>query len=414
MTAWPAYFFGGRVHSIPDNVRSVLVVKLSSLGDVLLGTAILPYLAGRWPGVAIDWAVESEGAALLDGNPFIRKRILVKRREMAALLPWHPVRALQLWRVCMRDLREYQYDLIIDIQGLAKSWVVLQRARCRADGLRIGKGHFPGLDVVCPHRRCVRRHAVSSYYEPFEIMDGRPLAYPLSGPVFVPAKSAQTEVAEIFFGEQPPARYVIFHPWTTWPTKHWPEEHWVGLGRALLEQGATPVISGAGDDVRRAEALAERIGCAQSGKGAIAAAGKLSFAGFAELAGGAWAVISVDSLPMHLAAAVGARVISLHGPTDPMRTGPWGRRALGVNVAGVFLSAAVCADHKGPGAFVNRAEDDTGDGSSLRLVQGDKEPPWRVVGMHCSKMPCLEKTCPRYKTECMRVLTPEKVLSVLA
>lgn len=399
---------------VPETVSSILVIKLSSLGDVLLGTAILPALAGRWPGAAIDWVVEPEGAALLDNNPFIRQPLLFRRREMAALVLRHPLRALRLWREFRRRLRECEYDLVVDIQGLAKSWLVLRQARLAPRGLRIGKGRFIGLDIASPHRRGFRRHAVPSYFEPLEsLLPSLPDAAGMR-PVFVPAESARAELEDLLHGEQPRARHVVLHPWTTWATKHWPEEHWVTLGRALLGEGLVPVISGAERDAAHSAALAERIGRGQGGRGAIVAAGRLSFAGFAHLARQALAVISVDSLPMHLAAVVGARVVALHGPTDPVRTGPWGRRALACNAAGVFLSTAGSGEASGTGMRQDGPFRGEGGEGIIRLVRADEGPPWPVAGMNCPKMPCLSKTCPRYKTECMHILTPEKVLAVLA
>lgn len=389
---------------VPTRVLSILVIKLSSLGDVLLGSAILPALAERWPEAAIDWVVEAEGAALLDNNPFIRRCLVFKRHEIVTLLLPHPLRAFRIWRGFRNTLRATGYDLVIDIQGLLKSWLILRQARLAPFGLRIGKGCFCGLDYASPHRRAFRRHAVPSYFEPLvPLLPSLPRASGMC-PVFVPAETASAEMEDLFNGKQASTRYIVLHPWTTWISKHWPERHWVSLGRALLTEGCIPVISGAQADAARSKALAEQIG-----QGALVAAGRLSFAGFALLARRARAVISVDSLPMHLAAAVGARLIALHGPTDPLRTGPWGRRAVACNAAGVFFSA-LTSPKEGETLFLE-GKSQTG---SLHVLHEGDVPPWRVREMACPKMPCLKKRCPRYATECMQFLLPEKILAVLA
>jgi heptosyltransferase-1 len=448
------------------HIRSILIVKLSSLGDVLLATAVLPFIRSIFPAASVDWVVETEGQEIVRHNPALRRVIIFPRRELAGLLLRHPVRACRVWCAARRDLRAARYDLILDLQGLARSWVVSLMARLEPQGVRAGKGRFPWITYKSPHRRAFLRHAVPSYFEVLAVL-GFP-APPLqdmrvsfapnpdcralpglqgkkqrlcaaAGPQDTPAPG---EAEDVFKGEEelqgpsqgasasggsagspcrvgdvleecgsfimkfPLMPYVVFHAFTTWPAKHWPEEHWVRLAELLYGQGLAErvVISGSRADTARAEALCEKIRLAAAGavrdKGAPAsswvtnAAGHLSFAELARLAAGARAVISVDSFPMHLAAAAGARVISLHGPSDPARTGPWGKGCRALSAAGEYCPPGACAE---PARHSWSADD------------------CLTAAANCGRMPCRRRRCMRrqsQKTACMRLVTPERVFAV--
>ena len=343
------------------------------------------------------------------------------------------------------------------MQGLARSWVVSLSARLAPQGARAGKGRFLGIRSKSPHRRAFLRHAVPSYFEVLEVL-GFP-APPLQdmrvsfAPACVDAGdetaggardadsrkgcAEHTEQAEFFmkkfvFSQTP---YIVFHAFTTWQTKHWPEEHWVRLAEFVFAHGLAQrvVISGSRVDSARAEALCAKIRLASAAADALPArgtdasswvvnaAGNLSFAGFARLAAGARAVVSVDSFPMHLAAAVGARVVSLHGPSDPARTGPWGEGCLALSAAGICrpleayarLAAGgerECAEAGGavPRSGREAHHDAACDPAAATNVNTAPREP-----APCGRMPCRRRRCPRWKAACMRRITPERVFAAL-
>ena len=88
-----------------ERIRSILIVKLSSLGDVLLATAVLPCIRSHFPAASVDWVVETEGRDILRPNPALRRVIVFPRRELARLLPFSPVRAWRLWRAFRAELQ---------------------------------------------------------------------------------------------------------------------------------------------------------------------------------------------------------------------------------------------------------------------------------------------------------------------
>jgi len=352
--------------------RAILIVKLGSLGDVLLATAVLPALRATWPGAAISWAVETGAAPLLIGNPELAEILILDRGAIERALPWHPLCALRLWRDFRRQVRAREYDVVIDLHGLARSWLVALAARRAKGGLRIGKGRFPFVDIKSPHRRDFLRHAVPSYFEPLELLG---LACPEESamqPSFhyegrgEDAARVECRAALppewIKDGETRP--WVVLHAFTTWPTKHWPDAHWRQLANRIAAAGYGLVLTGGPADVARAAALLVTL----PQDAAVSVAGRLSCAGLAALCRGAAGVVSVDSFPMHLAATVGARVVSIHGPTDSRRTGPWGRAARAVAAPGP---------------------------------------------VPCGKAPCRRRRCRKYGAVCMELVTPELVYEQL-
>jgi ADP-heptose:LPS heptosyltransferase len=436
---------------IPQRVSSILIIKLSSLGDVLLGTVVLPTLAAHWPEAVIDWVVEPAGEALLANNPYLRQRIIFPRREIARLLLRHPFRALKLLRSFRQAVGKKQYDLVIDLQGLAKSWIVMLLADTHHHALRVGKGRFPFVDIKCPHQRAFRRHAVPSYFEPLSKIMSLPPVISEVLPIFIPDKLAHEQRAKLWQGEQSLARYVVFHPWTTWPTKHWPSDLWKRLAILCSQNAFAIVITGAEAEREKSIHLAQDIKCEAGSARVLVAAGRLGFGGFAVLAKDAYAVISVDSLPMHLAAAAGARVISLHGPTDPVRTGPWGRGCLAVTLVGVMHSTTqvvgmvdsttqvvgVMHSTTQVVGMVDSTTQVVGVMDSTTQVVGVMDsttqvvgvmhtercedsfsivktpPPWPVQGLACGKLPCLKRNCPGYQMACMRMLSPDTVMDCI-
>lgn len=285
----------------PEAVTSLLVVKLSSLGDVLLVTPVLAALRRHWPGATITLLTGRAAAPLVAGNTDI-DRLLVHEGG--------PVSFLRV----VRGLRKQHFDLALDFQGLTRSWLFLRSVR--AD-FRAGKGRFPGLDRRAPHRRSRIRHAVESYFELTDDL-GIPRPVPeLRQPVFRSAEELQPVAGA-------PARYILCNPFTRGRKKRWPARAWLELGSALRRAGYQPVFAGAPGDRRASQRLA--AGC-----GGMSIAGSVDLAGLAAWIRGAALTVTVDSAPLHLAGALAAPVLGIFGPTDPVRTGP---RGAGGRVAG--------------------------------------------------------------------------------
>ncbi len=280
----------------PAPARRVLVIKLSSLGDLFHALPAVHGLRAGW-GAAIDWAVHPPYQDLVRCFRDVRQVVPLDRSASPRALLDN-----------LRRLRAQSYDWVVDLQGILKSAVAARAARARR---RLGPSfHREGArwlyDAVAGPRD-KQRHAVD------ELLDAvRCLGLPVPPPVFPVAFPAQRP--------SEPRPRVALVPWSRWPSKTWPAPSFARVAAELQEQaGASLYVLGGPGDRPAAEAL-----CREIGRPAANLAGALALPALGGLLQAMDLVIGNDSGPVHMAASVGTPVLALFGPTDPLRTGPYG------------------------------------------------------------------------------------------
>ncbi|MDD5482517.1 MAG: lipopolysaccharide heptosyltransferase II [Kiritimatiellae bacterium] len=280
-----------------NGAKRILIVKLSSLGDILHALPAAHCLKNGLPA-EIDWVVHPAYAELVKCFSDVSRTLVFPRRGAPAEF----IRQTRL-------LRAEQYEMIIDLQGILKSALVNRLARGKQ---RIGpsfhrEGSFLFYTVVAGKKN-KNRHAVD------EIMDvARYLHLPLLPPVF-PMNIPFQLVSE-------PAPRIAMLPFSRWPSKNWPCASFARAGRELQENlDASIYIFGAAGDRPAAAEIAREL----NGR-AVNLAGKTTLPQLAGLLREMDLVLTNDSGPMHLAAAFGKPTLALFGPTDPVLTGPYGR-----------------------------------------------------------------------------------------
>ena len=279
-------------------MKRILVVKLSSLGDVAHALSAVRALKER-TGAAIDWVVQPEYAPLLACCPDVARTIVFPRRNFArGFFPF------------LRELRREKYDVVVDLQGLMKSALAARLARgARRVGpawAREGVGRF--YDAQPAKTPGPRRHAVA------ELMDVANLVAP--GDSTPPEPNLAFPEAE---SDGDPGPHVAFAPFSRWKTKDWPVEKFAELGRRLAtEMGCRIRIVGGRDDEAQGETLARQIG-----EGARNLCGRTDLPGLCSLLKQMDLLVTVDSGPMHWADALGVPLVAVFGATDPARTGPF-------------------------------------------------------------------------------------------
>lgn len=304
----------------------VLVVKLSSLGDIAQALPAVRRLAAR-TGAEIHWLVQPEYAALVGALSFVGKVLVWPRHggwgeRLAAL----------------RDLRGETYDAVLDLQGLLKSALPASLAR------RTGGGKTYGMPPPA-----AREHAWSLYRVRASLpADGR-------------LHSADEMMAVVDAFAPPPAEgeaplpplemrlprppqlpeevtgpWVVLAPFSRWATKNWPPAKFAETAKRLRADwgGAFWILGGKGD-APAGERLAGTIG-----KGARNCCGEFSLLETCAVLKAADLLLAVDSGPLHWADALGTPAVSVYGATDPARTGPYGQLS-GV-VAAEGLSCRPC------------------------------------------------------------------------
>tara|TARA_R110002110_G_scaffold205066_7_gene417111 strand:+ start:249178 stop:250173 length:996 start_codon:yes stop_codon:yes gene_type:complete len=287
----------------------VLVVKLSSLGDVIHALPALTDAAAALPGIQFDWVVEEAFAEIPAWHPAVNKVIPVAIRRWRK----RPVQALRSahWRQFRVAMRQPYYDAVVDAQGLLKSALVTRMVpsvRCGMDR----QSARESLASLFYHRRIQvprQMHAV----ERIRLLFAKALNYP------VPSGQGDYGVAASLTrhtDELPPG--LLFFHGTARREKLWPEAHWIALADIAAAHGYAAWLPWGNP----AEKLrAERIAAAASNAKVLPALDLLGLAGMLLQVSGA---VAVDTGLAHLSAALDIPTVSLYGPTDTRLIGAYG------------------------------------------------------------------------------------------
>jgi heptosyltransferase-1 len=287
----------------------VLLIKTSSLGDVVHTLPALTDAQRAIPGIQFDWVVEEGFAEIPAWHPAVAQVIPVAIRRWRK----HPLQTLRSgeWRRFKTRLREARYDLVIDAQGLLKSAWLTRYVQASVAGLDRDSAREPLASRFYDRRYVVPRdqHALERVRQLF----AQSLGYS------VPEATADYGLDRSLLATPNEQPYLLFLHGTTWPSKHWPEPYWRELAERMSDFGwAIRLPWGNADEKARAERIAQ-------GLDSVSVLPRLNLGGIAKVIAGARACVAVDTGLGHLAAALDVPSISLYGPTLPGRVGAYGR-----------------------------------------------------------------------------------------
>lgn len=289
----------------------VLVIKTSSMGDVLHTLPALTDAMMIIPGIQFDWVVEEGFAQIPSWHPAVSRVIPVAIRRWRK--SWFSSKTRQERAIFKQQLREFRYDAVIDAQGLIKSAALVTRlARGKKHGLDCKSAREPLASWFYNYRHHVSRqqHAV----ERVRALFAASLRYKH------PTERGDYAIASHFVVQHPAdaTPYLVFLHATTRDEKHWPEAHWRELIALLAGRGLNIKLPwGAEHEHQRASRLAE-------GFSHVEVLPRLTLQQVAEVLAGASAVVSVDTGLSHLTAALDRPNLTLYGPTDPGLIGGYG------------------------------------------------------------------------------------------
>ena len=308
----------------PAQGDSVLVVRLSAMGDVIHAMPAISALRAARPDLQIGWLVEQRWAELLCARaseylaPRSELKPLVDRIHVANFAAWRrDLLSGETWRamgLLRHELRATKYRTALDLQGAIRSALA---ARASGAKLRIGSSQPREGPATMFYTRQIDpagAHVVEQALSLASAVAGQELGY--VEPLFPvdPAAKAWAEQLHRSLGPKPLA---IVNPGAGWGAKCWPAESFGRVARALAERGVSVVVNHGPGEEPLADAVVE-----SSGK--IAVAVKCSIGELIALTRRASLFVGGDTGPMHLAAALRVPVVALFGPTRPERNGPYG------------------------------------------------------------------------------------------
>jgi heptosyltransferase-1 len=317
-----------------DRKSHILIIKLSAIGDVVHSLPLLEVLRERFPLARIDWLVEEDAAGIVEGHPLIDGLLIFPRKSWLRRLTGKG-RGVSVGKETarfIRELRSRRYDIVIDLQGLLKSGILAFLARGKRkialNNGREGSGLFVHERVAVPDQDM---HALERYLCIARHLGMENSSWDGSIPVY---ESDKAYVDSLLGRLDLDRTLVAVNPMAKWETKLWESSRFALLADLINEKLAAAVIfTGSGAD-------RDAIGAIQSEMKteALNLAGRTTLKQLAYLYQRCAVVISTDTGPMHIAAAMKYPVvIGLFGPTSPLRTGPYGARQRVVR-AGVACS----------------------------------------------------------------------------
>ncbi|WP_324332191.1 glycosyltransferase family 9 protein [Methylomusa anaerophila] len=333
-----------------------LIIRLSSIGDVLHSTPVARALKTALPACHITWLVGEVPAELLFYNPFIDDvYVWPRERWEKALRSGDFGEAWRLWRQLQVDLRGKNFDAVLDIHGLFLTGMIAAASGVRR---RIGMSGAREMNYLFMSETATgtadSRHFILRYLSVLKPLGIHTTDAQMNLFLSAEAVSFAEEFLQ-FNGVKKNKCLITINPSTTWPAKNWPAEHFVSVINRLGEQ-AQVLLCGGPSDRKLADEIIRQVEVPL-----IDAVGRTNLLQMAALLSRSTILLTGDTGPLHMAVALNVPTVSIFGATDPAVYGPF-----------------------------------TGPHVVLR------------ASTECS--PCNKRKCPRQDVACMRSVSPDSVI----
>lgn len=289
--------------------QRILLIKPSALGDIVHTLPVLRLLRRRFPDAHLTWLVSPAFKSLIEKHPDLNDTMLFDRRRLGGLA--HGEDGVSSAIELALELQHRQFDLVIDLQGLLRTALVAWSTHAP---VRVGFAYArEGASLAYTHRIATphpERHALDRYLDVADALGcGRgPVEFDFGVP------ESDRNVVSGLLRDLP--RFAVILPGTNWATKRWPTAHFSALSERIRDElGLRVVVAGASDAVPLAAQIPHDLNLA----------GRTTIPQLVDLLARASLVIANDSGPMHIAAALNRPLVTIFGPTNPVRTGPYGR-----------------------------------------------------------------------------------------
>lgn len=301
-------------------MKKILIIKTSSLGDIIHTLPALSDAKKSLGDVQFDWVVEENFAEIPSWHPDVRQIIPVAIRRWRKQILKTIVSGE--WKKFKQQLQKEQYDYVIDAQGLLKSALLTRLARGPKYGLdqESAREGLASRFYQYPQAIAKQQHAVERVRQLFAKVLDYELSSDLDYGIVEYGKNAHLKSAS-----SADVRQILFLHGTTWKTKHWPDIYWLELADKMTEQGYVIVLPWA-NEIEHQRALKIKLQCRLSAH--VSVLEKMSLNDLLNKIIQVNAVVAVDTGLAHLSAALGRPTVALYGPTSPGLTGTYGKNQL--------------------------------------------------------------------------------------
>ncbi|HEY3595932.1 MAG TPA: lipopolysaccharide heptosyltransferase I [Paraburkholderia sp.] len=289
-------------------MKRILVIKVTSLGDVIQAQAVVADLKRAFPGVQVDWAADEAFAEVARWNEGVDRVLCAPLRRFKKARHWADFKAIA---ASIAELRAYRYDVVVDIHGVYKSAIIAFLTRSsRRLGYHAKNLGERGAAFAYTGRFAPRRD-VNAWHGMRETV-GDALGYTVDGPAVYNLRIPRPAQAIVDAGGAPIA--VLFHA-TSKEDKKWPVAHWVTVANELAQRGFHVVLPwGSQDERAEAQQIVEQVPKAQ-------VLPQLSVTEIAQLVDASAFVMGVDTGFVHLAHALDKRTVMIFIATSPTHFG---------------------------------------------------------------------------------------------
>jgi lipopolysaccharide heptosyltransferase II len=301
-------------------MEKFLIIRMSSLGDVILSTPVPQAIKEEIPDAFVCWLVEERNASILKDNPYI-DGLIVSTKSIKGILK------------AIIELRKRKWDICLDLQSLFKSalFSIFSGARKKLGLEKVERGAHIFYDYCVPNVsffHAVENNLLATYVA-IDSLKRKPIN--IEQNIRKVKKDGRNIRPRIYLTDEEKRRaekmlnikkpIVVLCPGTTWGSKRWLPQRWAKVGDALKEEGFEVVIIGGKEDIPHTGDIISYMK-----HNPIDLTGKTNLREASAVLEKSLLAISVDSGAMHMASAVDTPVIALFGPTDPKIQGPYGEK----------------------------------------------------------------------------------------
>jgi lipopolysaccharide heptosyltransferase I len=297
------------------NPKNILIIKPSSIGDIIHALPFLYSIRARYPKAKISWLINSGFEEMIINNPYLNDVILFERKRWGGF--GGIISKLGELNRFIKGIKSRRFDTVIDLQGLLRSGVITYFSGAE---YRIGFANARELSLIFYNYKIFpsinEMYAVDRY-----LLIAKELGADITQKDFtinIPVK--EKEYVDSLIGKDKKRLLIAINPSARWETKMWFLKRYAELIDTIADRlKAQTILIGSREDEVRVNELSS-----MTKSKSLNLSGKTSLLQLAALLKKVALLVTNDSGPMHIAAAVGTPVVALFGPTRPKRTGPYG------------------------------------------------------------------------------------------